>query len=331
MLAKILTRIAPSLTLVADWCTEFEKLIALRSLHPKTINKRKRNLAHLKQAIGHIRIRAVRPIHIAQAVHALWQSGRQNTARRVLLEARECFAEAVAAGLIGSNPAVSIKPLPVTIRSQRMRLEEWQALYDECLPPIGTKTLVETNGFLHIPGMSLGPRIPMLRGEKLQKAIEERSNLLEAFGQIITGVLNPSMHKCPNLAMRWLTALDWFAEGNRELNDAIAVVKFGACLDILSGAGGKKGILRMTENLTGKSRKDIVVTGKYKLNLTNFIDDIYTEGRSKIVHGNHYDRLESFETTRKYAGILSNIALSESAIRLQNYSGADDNRAFQKM
>ncbi|MCM1129476.1 MAG: tyrosine-type recombinase/integrase [Alistipes senegalensis] len=133
MLTQILTRIAPGLTLIADWCGEFEKLIALRHLYPKTVNKRKGNLAHLKHAIGHIRIGAVRPLHIAEAVHRIWLSGRQNTARRVLLEARECFAEAVAAGLIGSNPAVSIKPLPVQIRRQRMKLEEWQALYDESL------------------------------------------------------------------------------------------------------------------------------------------------------------------------------------------------------
>lgn len=42
MLVKILSHIAPSLTLVADWCSEFERLIALRNLHPKTINKLKR-------------------------------------------------------------------------------------------------------------------------------------------------------------------------------------------------------------------------------------------------------------------------------------------------
>ncbi|MCM1281507.1 MAG: tyrosine-type recombinase/integrase, partial [Alistipes senegalensis] len=133
MLTQILARLAPSLTLVSDWCAEFEKLISLRSLHPKTINKRKGNLAHLKRAIGQLRLGAIRPIHIAEAVHQLWQSGRQNTARRVLLEARELFAEAVSAGLITTNPAIAIKPLPVKIRRQRMRLEELQALYEESL------------------------------------------------------------------------------------------------------------------------------------------------------------------------------------------------------
>lgn len=133
MLMKFFSRIAPGMTPVSSWCDEFESLIALRNLTPKTINKRKGNIAHLKQAIGHIRIGAVRPIHIAQAVHEIWQSGRQNTARRVLLEARELFAEAVSAGLITVNPASSIKPLPVQIRRQRMRLEEWQALYDEAV------------------------------------------------------------------------------------------------------------------------------------------------------------------------------------------------------
>ncbi|MCM1129503.1 MAG: hypothetical protein NC211_06580 [Alistipes senegalensis] len=84
MLTKILTLLAPGLTLIANWCTEFKRLIALRHLHPKTILKRKGNIAHLKCSIGHIRIGSVRPVHIAQAVHELWQSGRQNTAGRVL-------------------------------------------------------------------------------------------------------------------------------------------------------------------------------------------------------------------------------------------------------
>ncbi|MCM1128313.1 MAG: hypothetical protein NC211_00260 [Alistipes senegalensis] len=71
MLIKLLFRIAPGMTLVSNWCDEFEKLIFL---HPKTILKCEGNIAHLKCAIGHFRIGAVRPPHIAQAVHALWQS-----------------------------------------------------------------------------------------------------------------------------------------------------------------------------------------------------------------------------------------------------------------
>lgn len=131
MLIRILSRIAPGITPVTDWCDEYMMLLDLRDLRPKTREKRKGHVGHIKSAIGGIRISSVRPIHVAQAVHEIWESGRQNTARRVLLEAKDMFAEAVAAGLISANPAASIKPLPVKIRRQRMRLDEWRALYDE--------------------------------------------------------------------------------------------------------------------------------------------------------------------------------------------------------
>lgn len=57
MLAKILSRIAPGFTLVADWCSELERLIALRDLHPKTINNHQQGidtqvlLGHSSQAM----------------------------------------------------------------------------------------------------------------------------------------------------------------------------------------------------------------------------------------------------------------------------------------
>lgn len=205
-----------------------------------------------------------------------------------------------------------------------------QALNDEHLPPICKNTLIETNGFLHVPVTSLKPRVRTFDEDDLKEAIEKRSNLLEAFGKIITGVLNPSMHKHPNLAMRWLTALDWFAEGNREPSDAIAVVKFGICLDVLSGAGQGDGILDMVKNLTGRSETDIVLKREGRT-LKQLIIDIYGKGRSQIAHGNHYDRLKSFETIREYAEYLASIVLSESAMRLQNYSGTDSDKAFQEM
>lgn len=131
MFLKMLTRLRPGTTPFPDWCSEYERLIDLRDLHKKTKGKRKGNVAHLRRALGEIGIGSVRPLHIASTVHALWASGRHNTARRVLLEARDMFGAAVAAGLISANPAASIKPLPVKVRRRRLRLDEWQALYDE--------------------------------------------------------------------------------------------------------------------------------------------------------------------------------------------------------
>ena len=58
---------------------------------------------------------------------------------------------------------------------------------------------------------------------------------------------------------------------------------------------------------------------------------MYNHGRSEILHGNRYDRLEDLEDERRRAFDLARIALSVSAVRLHSYTGADEDKAFVTM
>ena len=204
-----------------------------------------------------------------------------------------------------------------------------QALQDERLPPAGSDRLVETKGFLWLPGSSLGKRITSQPPERVRQALDDMTSIIPAFAAILDGLLDPSSHPHPKLANRWATALDWFGEGNRESSDAIALAKLGTCLDVLCCGGKNDGIREMVIHLTGTSSETQVVRGNRPRTLKQLVKDIYDHGRSRILHGTHYDRLESFAAERQYATYLARIVLIECAVRLQHYGGSDEDKAFR--
>ena len=206
-----------------------------------------------------------------------------------------------------------------------------QALYEERLPPIGSESLMESNGYLWLPGISLGKRIPHLSMHHVDQALVDIAPILPALASILDGLVTPAGHPYPKLANRWATALDWFGEGNRESNDPIAVAKLGTCLDVLACGGKNEGISQMVINLTGTSGDTLVVQGDKPLTLRQLVKEIYEDGRSKILHGTHFDRLKSFERERQQAAFLARIALIECARRLLHYSGNDSDIAFRTM
>ncbi len=206
-----------------------------------------------------------------------------------------------------------------------------QALQEERLPPVGSYSLIGSNGFLWLPGISLSKRIPHLSDAHVAQALAHMANILPAFSSILNGLVNPAGHKHPKLANRWATALDWFGEGNRESSDAIAVAKFGTCLDVLSCGGKYEGIAQMVTHLTGIKEDTQVIQEPLPRTLKQLVKDIYDEGRSKILHGTYFDRLESFSRERQRAAHLAKIVLIESALRLEHYIGDDEDKAFSAM
>jgi hypothetical protein len=204
-----------------------------------------------------------------------------------------------------------------------------QALQDERLPPVGSDSLVETNGYLWLPGNSLSKRILLLTPQRVRQALTDMEKILPAFANILDGLVDPSNHQHPKLANRWATALDWFGEGNRESSDAIALAKLRTCLDVLCCGGKYGGILNMVVHLTGIDEDTQVIQGSHPRTLGQLIKDIYDYGRSKILHGTHYDRLESFVAERQHAAFFARIVLIKSALRLQSYSGTDGDKAFR--
>ena len=81
-----------------------------------------------------------------------------------------------------------------------------QAIQDERLPPVGSNSLIETKGFLWLPGTSLGGRIHSLSPERVKQAFVDMNEILPAFAAILEGLVDPANHTYPKLANRWATA-----------------------------------------------------------------------------------------------------------------------------
>lgn len=205
-----------------------------------------------------------------------------------------------------------------------------QALQVERLPPTGIDSIVESNGHLWLPGTSLTDRIPSLKGARIRQFLQDFPSELQAMAHTINGLLDRS-HPHPQLASRWATALDWYAEGQRERGDAIALAKLGTSLDVLASGGKLTGILNLLTNLLDLPEDAAFSRGTKQTTLRAVVKDIYDSGRSQILHGNRHDRMEAFESDRNAATYLARLALIEAALRLEVYKGADEAKAFRTM
>ena len=206
-------------------------------------------------------------------------------------------------------------------------------LGDERLIPVQGTQLVETKGELWLPGSSFRPRGWM--GNQADVAAIAKSRKVKKFvaacGRIIKALLDPSQSRHPKLAQRWATALSVYAEGCREVQDALAVAKLGSSLDILSGGGMEGGILDMLLHQTGRPEKQIIAKLPQPLTFKQVVERIYKVGRSQFLHGNHVDPMMRFTVERQHATFLARVALRASALRLTAYIGLDSDKAFQTM
>lgn len=114
---------------VAAWAIDYDQIIAARPLGAKTLQNRRKNIAHLQASLGGRLLRDVRPLDVSRVVRQLWDAGLHFTARRVLIEARDLFNEAVLAGELHTNPAVAIQPLPAPVQRSRLAFEHWQQIH----------------------------------------------------------------------------------------------------------------------------------------------------------------------------------------------------------
>jgi len=130
------------------------------------------------------------------------------------------------------------------------------------------------------------------------------------------------------LAKQWCFALSWYAEGVRETNNAIALVKLSSCLDTLSSGGKAKGIIELVCNILNKKETDIF---SGDITTHQFISKIYNDGRSRIIHGTLEDIFQSFNDERTKLTWLARQVLIISATRLYKYKGIDDKNAFKSM
>jgi len=136
-LAATLGRVSPKYRTLSQWAETYRKIIAARPISYKTKANRHSSLTHLLDGLGDRTISAIRPHEVAGMIVKL-HSSRPQTAKRVLIEAKDCFNEAMNYGWIDRNPAISVKAQPVKVQRKRLTLEQWWLILGysiEHMPP----------------------------------------------------------------------------------------------------------------------------------------------------------------------------------------------------
>lgn len=204
----------------------------------------------------------------------------------------------------------------------------------ERLPSLGYGEFTEKNGFLDLPSSGLSKVfLPGMDAEQYKHVDRLISGMIHPYTFIINGILNPESVGCPELVSRWVFALNWYAEGMRESNDAIAVAKLASCLDTLSSSGKLAGIKQVLCNVY-ECEDDHILFGEKELNpitIHTFVKRFYDDGRSRILHGTLESMLESFEADRNRLAKIARWVLLELANRLCVYKGEDTEKAFRTM
>lgn len=204
-----------------------------------------------------------------------------------------------------------------------------QILLSERIVPVMTHGIIETDGNLWLPSSSLSSRIHSISPKDANISLQTSDNkkIIQAISKILFALQNPKTAKYPKLSSRWATALDWYAEGIREQNDAIALTKIASSLDVLSNGGKYNGILDMLKIIYDISEKDI----KKETSLKEFVKEIYDYGRSQILHGTHYERLKSFKRQREQASLITRTVLFSCLCLLDDYAEEDLESGFREL
>ena len=206
LLAATLGRISPRYRTLGDWSETYKQIIAAKPVSEKTKANRRVSLGHILKGIGLDRtISGIKPHEIAGMVMQV-AATRPQCAKRILIEAKDMFSEAVNYGWIDRNPATPIKAPHVRVQRQRLTLEQWRQIYaysQAQQPPWVSRMLVLAlvtgqrrsdvckmrfddiwDGHLHIEQLKTGERLALpvgLRLNVLGVSIEEAVESCRAY------------------------------------------------------------------------------------------------------------------------------------------------------
>jgi hypothetical protein len=170
-----------------------------------------------------------------------------------------------------------------------------------------------TEGRTVLSGFSLSGRHhgPRISDADWSNELSKRSNYFAAAGEVLRLLVHPEgAVPRPSLINALMQSLLWFYEGCREQNDLLAIVNFVASLDALGGGKKLKGILAVLKARLGVNGTDSINPGGPTFN--SVLNIIYSEGRSRTIHGTSTKIGHDWTSMRGIAEQLSRHALFAS-------------------
>lgn len=158
--------------------------------------------------------------------------------------------------------------------------------------------------------------------------LDQFKELVDACGRILEAALSfhsPPQNTC--LVHRWLTALQWAAEGARDPSTTMATAKFVVALDIMAKASKAYPIIEMVGRLLGiKPTASIIKKSAVHPNgmtLKMAIERIYGQGRSEVLHGNIINPMHRHDFEHGVASQMARMCLRTAAFAVPKATDAE--------
>lgn len=126
-LSNTIGRVVPRYRTLGEWAGTYRKIIDAKPISLKTKANRKSSLTHILASLGNRIVSRIKPHEIASLVLDTHAEHPQK-AKRVLIEVRDLFNEAMNYGWIDRNPAIGIKAPLVKVQRKRLTLEQWWSI-----------------------------------------------------------------------------------------------------------------------------------------------------------------------------------------------------------
>ena len=176
-------------------------------------------------------------------------------------------------------------------------------------------------------GGSKRPHAPWVRRDELEEILKRYAESFAVAGEAISSFLDPTGGSArPKLMNAVAHALLWFSEGCRETVAQIALVKFSAAMEVLTGKLSRKGSQEAIRKLIKASLgvdDDKVIT-RDGMTMKELIEWIYSKGRSRMIHGENEALGHDWSTWRSAAEKLARDCIVLYMIRVAENPAIDD-------
>lgn len=177
-----------------------------------------------------------------------------------------------------------------------------------------------------VKGLLYGPDIS---SEDWAIEMKKYSYIIDVVGEAIDYSLSPDGRSTrPELMNTFVQALLWFHEGCRDEVDLMAVVKFSACLDALASGGRSNGIRGLISARLGL--RDDEPIRKDGPTMREAVEEIYSAGRSRTIHGTNDKIGDDWSSTRALAEQFARLCLVTCLDWAATHPTSDDPIALKK-
>ena len=127
-ISSLVGRVVPRYRTLGEWLETYDKILSTKPITAHTLTNRRAHIKRVHAALGARQIGSIRPHEVAGMI-AEAAATHPHTAKRMLIEAREIFHQAICYGWIERNPAEAIKAPRVKVARVRLILEEWRLIH----------------------------------------------------------------------------------------------------------------------------------------------------------------------------------------------------------